>query len=60
MTGAPIGSTESGSGEAGIKPATPGLPGITLIHYTAKAFVVAFLAVCKRLTALSVIASRSS
>ena len=35
MTGAPEGSTESISGEAGNRtwPATPGLQGIALIHY---------------------------
>ena len=35
MTGTPEGSTESGFMEKpGIKPATPGLQGIELIHYT--------------------------
>ena len=35
MTGAPEGSTESGFMEKpGIEPATPGLQGIALIHYT--------------------------
>ena len=35
MTGTPEGSTESGFVEKpGIKPATPGLQGIALIHYT--------------------------
>ena len=35
MTGTPEGSTESGSmEEPGIEPATPGLQGIALIHYT--------------------------
>ena len=35
MTGTPEGSTESGFMEKpGIEPATPGLQGITLIHYT--------------------------
>ena len=35
MTGTPEGSTESGFMEKlGIKPATPGLQGIALIHYT--------------------------
>ena len=35
MTGTPEGSTESGFIEKpGIKPATPGLQGIALIHYT--------------------------
>ena len=35
MTGTPEGSTESGFIEKpGIEPATPGLQGIALIHYT--------------------------
>ena len=35
MTGTPEGSTESGFMERpGIEPATPGLQGIALIHYT--------------------------
>ena len=35
MTGTPEGSTESGFREKpGIEPATPGLQGIALIHYT--------------------------
>ena len=35
MTGSPEGSTESGFMEKpGIEPATPGLQGIALIHYT--------------------------
>ena len=35
MTGSPEGSTESGIMEKpGIEPATPGLQGIALIHYT--------------------------
>ena len=35
MTGTPEGSTESGFMEMpGIEPATPGLQGIALIHYT--------------------------
>ena len=35
MTGTPDGSTESGFMEKpGIEPATPGLQGIALIHYT--------------------------
>ena len=35
MTGTPEGSTKSGFMEKpGIKPATPGLQGIALIHYT--------------------------
>ena len=43
MTGTPEGSTESGFMEKpGIEPATPGLQGIALIHYTtgASLFVV--------------------
>ena len=42
MTGTPKGSTESGFMEKpGIEPATPGLQGIALIHYTTgKAFVI--------------------
>ena len=39
MTGTPEGSTESGFMEKpGIEPATPGLQGIALIHYTTGAF----------------------
>ena len=34
MTGTPEGSTESGFMEKPRKPATPGLQGIALIHYT--------------------------
>ena len=38
MTGTPKGSTESGFMEKpGIEPATPGLQGIALIHYTTEA-----------------------
>ena len=38
MTGTPEGSTESGFMEKpGIEPATPGLLGIALIHYTTEA-----------------------
>ena len=38
MTGTPEGSTESGFMEKpGIEPATPGLQGIALIHYTTTA-----------------------
>ena len=38
MTGTPEGSIESGFMEKpGIKPATPGLQGIALIHYTTEA-----------------------
>ena len=40
MTGTPEGSTESGFMEKpGIEPATPGLQGIALIHYTTGAWV---------------------
>ena len=46
MTGTPEGSTESGFMEKpGIEPATPGLQGIALIHYTTGAFFVAFLGI---------------
>ena len=39
MTGTPEGSTESGFMEKpGIEPATPGLQGIALIHYTTGAY----------------------
>ena len=39
MTGTPEGSTESGFMEKpGIEPATPGLQGIALIHYTTERF----------------------
>ena len=42
MTGTPEGSTESGFMEKpGIEPATPGLQGIALIHYTTGALSVA-------------------
>ena len=38
MTGTPEGSTESGfMMKPGIEPATPGLQGIALIHYTTRA-----------------------
>ena len=41
MTGTPEGSTESGFMEKpGIEPATPGLQGIALIHYTTGASYV--------------------
>ena len=45
MTGTPEGSTESGFIEKpGIEPATPGLQGIALIHYTTGAsLIVVFL-----------------
>ena len=40
MTGTPEGSTESGFMEKpGIEPATPGLQGIALIHYTTGALI---------------------
>ena len=40
MTGTPEGSTESGFMEKpGIEPATPGLQGIALIHYTTGGFI---------------------
>ena len=52
MTGTPEGSTESGFIEKpGIEPATPGLQGIALIHYTTGASIwvkklfVAFLGI---------------
>ena len=45
MTGTPEGSTESGFMEKpGIKPATPGLQGIALIHYTTGASLKLFVA----------------
>ena len=41
MTGTPEGSTESGfKDKPGIEPATPGLQGIALIHYTTGAFPI--------------------
>ena len=41
MTGTPEGSTESGFIEKpGIEPATPGLQGIALIHYTTGASLI--------------------
>ena len=41
MTGTPEGSTESGFMEKpGIEPATPGLQGIALIHYTTGASIL--------------------
>ena len=41
MTGTPEGSTESGFMEKpGIEPATPGLQGIALIHYTTGYYIV--------------------
>ena len=44
MTGTPEGSTESGFMEKpGIEPATPGLQGIALIHYTTGASLCLFL-----------------
>ena len=43
MTGTPEGSTESGFMEKpGIEPATPGLQGIALIHYTTGASLSLF------------------
>ena len=47
MTGTPKGSTDSGFMEKpGIEPATPGLQGIALIHYTTGVcFFVAFLGI---------------
>ena len=40
MTGTPEGSTESGfKDKPGIEPATPGLQGIALIHYTTGAWL---------------------
>ena len=49
MTGTPEGSTESGFMEKpGIEPATPGLQGIALIHYTTGAWcsnLIVFVAV---------------
>ena len=45
MTGTPEGSTESGFMEKpGIEPATPGLQGIALIHYTTGAsnYIISF------------------
>ena len=43
MTGTPEGSTESGFMEKpGIEPATPGLQGIALIHYTTGASLKTF------------------
>ena len=44
MTGTPEGSTESGFMEKpGIEPATPGLQGIALIHYTTGASFTSML-----------------
>ena len=44
MTGTPEGSTESGFMEKpGIEPATPGLQGIALIHYTTGASRIEWL-----------------
>ena len=41
MTGTPEGSTDSGFMEKpGIEPATPGLQGIALIHYTTGAILL--------------------
>ena len=45
MTGTPEGSIESGFMEKpGIEPATPGLQGIVLIHYTTGASLKLFVA----------------
>ena len=45
MTGTPEGSTESGFMEKpGIEPATPGLQGIALIHYTTGASLYIWIA----------------
>ena len=47
MTGTPEGSTESGFMEKpGIEPATPGLQGIALIHYTTRELEI-LLSNCK-------------
>ena len=44
MTGTPEGSIENGFMEKpGIEPATPGLQGIALIHYTTGAFAFIYL-----------------
>ena len=44
MTGTPEGSTESGFMEKpGIEPATPGLQGIALIHYTTGALIAVMI-----------------
>ena len=44
MTGTPEGSTESGFMEKpGIEPATPGLQGIALIHYTTGVYFKYFI-----------------
>ena len=46
MTGTPEGSTESGFMEKpGIEPATPGLKGIALIHYTTGASLLGELGI---------------
>ena len=51
MTGTPEGSTESGFMEKpGIEPATPGLQGIALIHYTTGASLLKFNGLIERLT----------
>ena len=47
MTGTPEGSTESGFMEKpGIEPATPGLQGIALIHYTTGASQQHVISIC--------------
>ena len=44
LTGTPEGSTKSGFMEKpGIKPATPGLQGIALIHYTTGTIIRTFM-----------------
>ena len=56
MTGTPEGSTESGFMEKpGIEPATPGLQGIRLIHYTTGA---SFLLVSKNFLSWSIYYTR--
>ena len=51
MTGTPEGSTESGFTEKpGIEPATPGLQGMALIHYTTGASHPCFGKMLKQLT----------
>ena len=48
MTGTPEGSTENGFMEKpGIEPATPGLQGIALIHYTTGVHFIWIFAVCQ-------------
>ena len=53
MTGTPEGSTKSGLMEKpGIEPATPGLQGIALIHYTTGASLSSVGLECEQLTIL--------